>query len=138
MAAIEPVKVEGLAEFNRNLRKLDSELPKVLRQAHNEAAQLIVRYAQPRVPRKTGRAAGTIKARSTRTETRVSGGSKRASYYPWLDFGGRVGPSRSVHRPFIKQGRYLYPALGKNYDEFVALLENKLVEVARSAGIEVD
>jgi len=138
VAAIEPVKVEGLAEFNRNLRKLSADLPKVLRIAHNEAAQLIVNYAQPRVPRKTGRAAGTLKARSTRTESRVSGGSKRASYYGWLDFGGRVGPKRSVHRPFIKQGRYLYPALGANYDKFVALLEDKLIEVARQAGVEVE
>lgn len=138
MAAIEPVKIEGLAEFNRNLRKLDADLPKVLRLAHNEAAQLIVSYARARVPSRTGRAAGTLKAKSTRTESRVSGGSKRASYYGWLDFGGRVGPKRSVHRPFIKQGRYLYPALGANYDKFVALLEEKLIDVARQAGIEVE
>lgn len=138
MATIEPVKIEGLAEFNRNLRKLDGELPKALRLAHNEAGQLVVDYAKSRVPRKTGRAAGTLKTRSTRTETRVQGGSKRASYYPWLDFGGRVGPKRSVHRPFIKQGRYLYPALGANYDRFVAVLEEKLIDVARQAGIEVD
>jgi hypothetical protein len=138
VAAIEPVKIEGLAEFNRNLRKLGSDLPKALRLAHNEAAQLVVDYARPRVPRKTGRAAGTIKAKSTRTESRVSGGSKRASYYPWLDFGGRVGPKRSVHRPFIKEGRYLYPALGAQYDKFVALLEEKLIDVAREAGVEVD
>jgi hypothetical protein len=138
VAAIEPIKITGLAEFNRDLRKLDAELPKVLRLAHNEAAQLIVDYARPRVPTKTGRAAASIKAKSTRTETRVSGGSKRASYYPWLDFGGRVGPKRSVHRPFIKQGRYLYPALGANYDKFVALLEEKLIDVARQAGVEVE
>lgn len=138
MAAVDPIKIEGLAEFNRDLRKLDKELPKALRLAHNEAAQLIVDYAKPRVPRKTGRAAGTIKAKSTRTESRVQGGSKRVSYYPWLDFGGRVGPKRSVHRPFIKQGRYLYPALGANYDKFTALLEAKLIDVARSAGVEVE
>lgn len=138
MAAIEPIKITGLAEFNRNLRKLDAELPKALRLAHNEAGQLIVDYAKPRVPRKTGRAAGTLKVRSTRTETRVQGGSKRVSYYPWLDFGGRTGPKRSVHRPFIKQGRYLYPSLGRNYDKFAALLEEKLIDVARQAGVEVE
>lgn len=138
MAAIEPVKITGLAEFNRNLKKLDADLPKALRLAHNEAAQLIVDYAKPKVPRKSGRAAGSIKAKSTRTESRVSGGSKRVSYYPWLDFGGRVGPKRSVHRPFIKEGRYLYPALGAQYDKFAELLEEKLIEVARQAGVEVD
>lgn len=138
MATIEPVKITGLSEFTRNLKKINADLPKVLRLAHNEAGQLIVDYARPRVPNKTGRAAGTIKTRSTRTETRVQGGSKRVPWYAWLDFGGRVGRSRSVHRPFIKQGRYLYPALGANYDKFVAVLEEKLIEVARQAGVEVD
>jgi hypothetical protein len=138
VATIEPIKIEGLAEFNRNLKKLDSDLPKVLRLAHNEAAQLIVDYAKPRVPRRTGRAAGTIKARSTRTESRVSGGSKRVPYYGWLDFGGRVGRKRSIQRPFIKQGRYLYPALSANYDKFAQLLTDALVDVARQAGIEVE
>jgi hypothetical protein len=138
VATIEPIKIEGLAEFSRNLRKLSSDLPKALRLAHNEAGQLIVDYAKAKVPRRTGRAAGTIKTKSTRTETRIQGGSKRASYYPWLDFGGRVGRSRSVQRPFIKQGRYIYVALGENYDKFAALLEEKLIDVAREAGVEVD
>jgi hypothetical protein len=138
VASIDPVKIEGLAEFNRALKKLSADLPKALRLAHNEAAQLIVDYAKPRVPRKTGRAAGSIKAKSTRTESRVSGGSKRVPWYPFIDFGGRVGPKRSVHRPFVKQGRYLYPALGANYDKFVDLLTNKLLDVARQAGVEVN
>lgn len=138
MAAIDPIKVQGLAEFNRNLRRLDKDLPKALRLAHNEAAQIIVDWAKPKVPRKSGRAAGSVKAKSTRTESRVQGGSKRAPYYPWLEFGGRVGPRRSVHRPFIKEGRYLYPALGANYDKFAELLTEKLIDVAREAGVEVD
>lgn len=138
MAAIEPIKIEGLAEFNRALKKLDSDLPKALRLAHNKAAQLIVDWAQPRVPRKSGRAAGTVKAKSTRTESRVQGGSTRVPYYPWLDFGGRVGPKRSVRRPFIKEGRYIYPALSANYDRFADLLTEELIDVARQAGVEVD
>jgi hypothetical protein len=138
VAMIEPVKIEGLAEFNRNLRKLDNDLPKALRLAHNEAAQLIVDWAKPKVQRKSGRAAGTVKAKSTRTESRISGGSKRVPYYGWLEFGGRVGPKRSVHRPFIKEGRYLYPALSANYGRFTDLLTEKLIEVARQAGVEVE
>jgi len=136
--AIEPIKITGLAEFNRNLKKLDKDLPKVLRLAHNEAAQLIVDWAQPRVPRKSGRAAGTVKAKSTRTESRVQGGSKRAPYYPWLDYGGKVGPKRSVKRQFLKEGRYIYPALSANYGKFAELLAEKLIDVARQAGVEVD
>lgn len=137
MSAIEPVKITGLAEFNRNLRKLDSDLPKILRLAHNASAQLIVDWARPRVARKTGRAAGTVKAKSTRTESRVQGGSKSAPYYPWLDYGGRVGPKKSVQRTFRKEGRYIYPALSANFDEFTRLLTANLIDVARQAGVEI-
>lgn len=134
----EPITVEGLKEFSRALRKLDNDLPKALRLAHNEAAEIIVDYTKSRVPRKTGRAAGTVKAKSTRTESRVSEGSKSVPYVAWLDFGGRVGRNRSVRRPFVQEGRYLYPALSANRDEFARLLTEKLVEVARQAGLEVD
>jgi hypothetical protein len=138
VATIEPIKVEGLAEFNRNLRNLDSDLPKALRLAHNEAASIVVDYAKPRVPKRTGRAAGTVKAKSTRTESRVSGGSKRAPWYPWLDFGGKVGINKSVSRPFYSDGRYLYPALAARRDEIQEALESALIDVARQAGVEVD
>lgn len=133
----DPIKIQGLAEFNRSLRKLDKELPKALRLAHNKAAQIVVDYAQPRVPSRSGKARRSVKAKSTRTASRVSGGGKRVPYYPWLDFGGRVGPRKSVRRPFIKEGRYLYPGLGANYDEIHQALLDALLQVAKEAGVEV-
>jgi hypothetical protein len=138
VATIEPVKIDGLSQFSRNLRKLDNDLPKALRLANNEAGETIASAARAKVPRKTGHAAGTIKTKSTRDQVRIQGGSKRYSYYPWLDFGGRTGRKRSVHRPFISQGRYIYPALGANYDQFEKLLTEKFLEVAKQAGVEVD
>lgn len=134
----EPIKIKGLAEFQRNLRKLDDDLPKALRIAFNDATGLVIDYARPRVARRTGRAAGTIKAKSTRTIARVSAGSRRVPYYPWLDFGGRVGPSRSVQRPFLKEGRYLWKALVVKRGELHEALEGALIGVAQRAGIEVD
>jgi hypothetical protein len=138
MVQIDPIKVDGLAEFSRNLRKLDKDLPKGLRLASNDAAQLIVDWARPRVARRSGRAAATVKAKSTRTEARVSGGSARAPYYPWLDFGGRVGRKRSVTRPFIKEGRYIYPGFMRNRDEIQDRLLKALLQVAHEAGVKVD
>lgn len=134
----DPVRIDGLAEFNRNLRKLDSDLPKALRLAMNDAVGIVVDYARPRVPRRTGRAQATIKAKSTRTEARVSAGSKRVPYFPWLDFGGKTGRNRSVDRPFFKEGRYLYKGLVVKRAEFTDRLERALVGVAESAGVEVD
>lgn len=137
----DPIKIKGLAEFQRNLKKLDKDLPKALRLAGNEAAELIVSKARPLVPTGPGRgghAKQSIKAKSTRTAARVSGGGKRYPYYGWLDFGGRVGRDRSVRRPFLKDGRYIWKAFANNRGKVEETLEDALLEVARSAGVEVD
>ena len=134
------IKVEGLAEFQRNLKKLDSDLPKGLRIALNDAANVVVDAARPRVPRRTGRAQASINARSTRTKVRVSEGGRRAPYMPWLDYGGegrrRGRPSK---RPFVRQGRYVYKAYfgARDSGEFERILTKALLGVAASAGVEV-
>lgn len=135
----EAIKIDGLAAFSRNLRKLDSDLPKALRIALNEAANLVVDDAKPHVPRRSGRAAGTIKAKSTRTAVRVSAGGRRAPYYPWLDFGGKVGRNKSVGRAFFTDGRYLYPSYFAKRDsgELQQVLTRALLDVAASAGVVV-
>lgn len=136
MATIDPIKIDGLAEFNRNLRKLNADLPKALRLAHNEAAQIVADWAAPRVPQRSGRARKSVKAKSTRTESRVQGGSTRAPYYPWLDFGGKVGINKSVRRQFYPDGRYIYPGLAANRDAVEQTLVSALIEVANQAGVE--
>lgn len=134
---IEPIKVTGLKEFTRDLRKISADLPKVLRLANNDCATLIVDWAKPRVPTKTGAAARTVKAASTRSEVRVKGGSNKAPYYPWLDFGGRVGRKRSVKRAFYSDGRYLYPGLVANREALTERLAVRLLEVCEAAGVAV-
>lgn len=132
------IRITGLAEFSRNLKKLDADLPKALRVALNEAADVVVDYARPRIPKRSGRAQRSLKARSTRTEVRVSAGGNRAPYYPWLDFGGRVGRNRSVQRPFLKEGRYIYAGYFAKRKEFTEVLEAALLKTAEAAGVAVD
>lgn len=132
------VGVTGLAEFNRGLRKLDKEAPKGLRIALNGVADLLVQRTIPTIPRRTGAAASSLKAKSTRTSARVSVGGRKAPYYPWLDFGGKTGINRSVDRPFYGEGRYLYPTLRRIRPEIETALETALAGVARSAGLDVD
>ncbi len=136
----EAIKVVGLAEFNRSLKRLDAELPKALRVALNQAADVVVGAAQAQIPRRTGRAAASIRAASTRTAVQVRAGGAKAKWYPWLDFGGRVGRKRSVKRAFIKEGRYLYAAYFRKRDsgEFGEILTAALLDVARQAGVEVE
>jgi hypothetical protein len=138
MADFVTVTVSGLAEFSRGLRKLDKDLPKLVRIANNKAANLLISKALPLIPRRTGRAAGSLKVASSRTEVRVRAGGPRAPYYAWLDFGGRVGRRKSVKRPFIKEGRFLYPTLAKNRAQFIAIMSEALEDVAREAGLAVE
>lgn len=132
------VGVQGLNEFNRALRKMDKDLPKGLRIAMNECADFLIRKVQPQIPKRSGAAARSLKARSTRTAVRIAVGGRSAPYYPWLDFGGRVGKNRSVVRRFYAEGRYLYPTLRKNRGDFDRILQNALVGVAEGAGLDVD
>lgn len=139
MPDVEVIAVEGLREVQHALRALDSEAPKGLRVAHNRAAEIVVAEAKPRVPLGPGRrghARDSIRVASTRTASRVKAGGARNPYYAWLDFGGRTGRKRSVRRPFIKEGRYIYPAFKAKRPEVQAALEDALHDVIRDAGLE--
>lgn len=131
------IGVTGLAEFNRGLRKLDSEAPKQLRIALNGAAQLLVDHTRPKVPAITGAARASLKAKSTRTSARVSVGGRKAPYFPWLDFGGRTGINRSVDRPFYTDGRYVFVTLKEISADISRVLADGLAQVARNAGLAV-
>lgn len=134
---VDPVQVQGLREFTRSLKKLDADLPKALRVGMNEAVDLIVGYAKPKIPKRTGAAASTLKAKSTQTAARISAGGRKAPYYPWLDFGGKGPNNRPAQREFHREGRYVWKGLVVKRDEFNAALGRALVDVAQRAGIEV-
>lgn len=138
MADIDPIKITGLVEFQRALRALDAELPRALRLAHNQAAEVVVEWARPRVPTTSGRARASVRATSSQRDARVTGGGARVPYYPWLDFGGRVGRQKSIKRPFLSGGRYIYPGYTRNRDQVEGVLLAALLEVCRRAGVEVD
>lgn len=91
------------------------------------------------MPKRSGRAARSVKAKSTRTAARVSSGSARAAYVPWLDYGGegRIR-GRPAYRKFEKDGRYVYPSFYRQRDDIQRVLEQGLLRVAESAGVGVD
>lgn len=136
----EAIKIEGLNEFVRNLKKLNSDLPKAVRKAFNDAANVVVEDARPGIPKRSGKAQASVRAASTQTAARVKGGGNKAPYYPWLDFGGRVGRRKSVKRAFLKEGRFIYDAYFRNRDsgKFEQVMTDALVAVVEGAGIGVD
>lgn len=134
------IKIEGLAAFNRRLRQVDRGLTAGVKEAMTEAAELVADTARPLVPKRSGRAAKSIKVASTASAVRVKAGGRRAEYYPWLDFGGRVGRKKRTVRPFDKEGRYLFPSYFKHRDSgrIEKILTDALTGVAHKAGWDVD
>lgn len=132
------IQVTGLREFQAQLRAMDAGLPKQLRLALNAAADVIIDYAQPRFPHRTGRAAASLKARSSQRVARIALGGRRAPYAPWLDFGGqgRV-KGRPPAREFIRSGRYVYKGLEVRREQVTEIMSSALAQLARDAGLEV-
>ena len=138
MTFMDPIRVDGLTNLQKQLKAAENASPTMLRLALNDVSQVIVNVAKPRVPVRTGAAAGSLRAASTATKARVSAGGTRAPYYPWLDFGGAVGPNKSVRRPFIRGGRYIYEAYSQEHKNILRLLEKRMAQVVTDAGLDVD
>lgn len=136
MSTVEPIKIGGLRDFQKALKQMDGESQKQLRVVLNEAATTVGKGASRRVPRRTGRAADSLRAMSSQREARVMGGSKKVAYYGWLDFGGRIGRDKATRRPFVQGGRYMYPAFSANRDSIYKALQASLSALARNAGLE--
>jgi len=137
MSAAQPIKIEGLRELQAALKAMDGESQKQLRVVLNSTTETIAQAAARRVPRRSGRAAASLRAQSSQREARVAGGSKKVPYYGWLDFGGRIGREHATKRPYVTGGRYIYPALAANRDGMLQALSQALVTAGQAAGLEV-
>lgn len=138
MATIDAMKIAGLRDIQAGLKAADGESQKQIRVVFNNVAQAVVGGAQRRVPTLTGAMRKSIRATSGQREAKVSGGSSKVAYYGWRDFGGRVGIDKSVSLPYVKKGRYLYPAYDANKDSIEKALRKGLVDMCRNVGLEVD
>jgi hypothetical protein len=132
----EPIAIRGLKERRQALRDLGEGGQKQLRIVFNDAADRIVKDAAPKVPARSGRARKTVRARSTQTAAKVMGGSKRVPYFAWLDFGGRVGRNKTIERPFLPEGRYIYRSFYANRSAVMADLDEGLRRLIAESGLE--
>lgn len=135
----EAIQIHGLAEFRKALLRLDKEWSATagLKRVGDEAAGLVVGWARPRVPFRTGRAQRSVRATSSATAAQVTGGGVRVPWYPFVDFGGRVGRKRVVRRAFVPEGRYIYPGYAAVRPEVEARLAEGLLRTIRSVGWDV-
>ena len=123
-------EVKGLNEVRKALRQMDPELVKEFKTQFKAVGEEVAADIRPNVPVSDGkringrrvaggRAKKSYKATQAGTTTFVQMGSNTtAKYVPWLDFGGTLEPTGNRRntqvRPFIKEGRYLYPGIAEN------------------------
>lgn len=124
------VDYEGLAKFRKDLIKADKRFGPEIRNALKATAEVVASDARGRVPVLTGKAKGSIKGGSSGAAAVVRGGQKKVPYYGWLDFGGPRSPKgRLNQRPFLKDGRYLYPAIAAKAPAARKKLEEDLTQI---------
>jgi hypothetical protein len=130
------VEVNGLRDLRNALRAVEDATPGALRDGLADLAGLVAEDARNRVPVRTGKARASIVVRRQTAGAAIATGGSRAEYEPWLDFGGRVGRGRSVVRPFLKTGRYVYPALADKRAVINQRLDRLLADLAGQAGFD--
>jgi hypothetical protein len=132
------IRIDGLREFQAALRRADKELLVELKTIFSNVTDTVIKYAEPKIPRDSGAAVASVKRRIAGREAKVAIGGRKAPYYPWLDFGGqgRV-KGRPGRRPFVTEGRYLYPALRVKRDDIIDEMSAGMAALARRAGLDV-
>ncbi|HVV37584.1 MAG TPA: hypothetical protein VHC63_13325 [Acidimicrobiales bacterium] len=123
------IGVVGLIEVQRALRQVSDELPRELRQLHKRVSEIVARNAQGRAPELSGRLRASLVARAEQRGASIKGGGARVPYYGFIDFGGRVGRNKSVERPFIREGRIIFPAIVATRDEALETYDEGMADL---------
>lgn len=132
------VRIEGLDEFRRELKRLGKEATKLLNDTLKRALSPAQRQARREyVARyRSGRTERTIKARSSGRATGLAFGGPRYPYAPGQEFGSNrykqfapwSGPAPGGKG---SQGRFIFPAVRAQAKPVERELQRGFLEVAR-------
>jgi hypothetical protein len=109
------VRVRGLAEAQRDLRKTDQELAGEIRKGLKGAAEVVAAGARVRAPHRSGRLAASIKPSATNRAVAIRSSLVYAQPIHW------GWPKRN-----IKPNRFIERAADATSDEAMAQLETSL------------
>lgn len=118
--AQQTVRVEGLRELRRFLAKAGDDVGKDgLKKIHDKVGEPVEREATIRVPRRSGRLAGSIRrAKASTTKATVRAGKKSVPYAGPIHFGW---PARNIApQPFLTD------ALASKHDDVIDLYADEL------------
>jgi hypothetical protein len=160
VVAKDAVRVDGLKDVQLGFGKVARKIERI---QFKRAAEHVVGVARGKMGNSiTGTAASALRPVASNVGASIAfpkggpgSGGEPAGYYPWLDFGGakaagrgvtsrpvwRFGKSRwaygDTRRDFIKEGRYLYPAISDSKVYLEGVAGDAVEDAARSEGYEV-
>lgn len=124
------IRVLGIRELVSAFRAVDREIPSEMKTSLFGIVASIAGKIASKFPYVGGGAAGSVKPKASPRGGAIVFGGTAAPYAPWLDFGGRVGRNKSISRPFIRKGRYVYPTIAESHDEIARKVEEAVIRVA--------
>lgn len=121
------VTVTGLPELKRALRSADSDRKAEFKTEQKDASRKVAILTRTALPNNTGKTINKVSARQASTAI-------NAEWAGWLSFGGKR-PRDKVARPFIPEGRFLFPQAKQVAPEFEAAVDRMLDKVHRKADL---
>jgi hypothetical protein len=132
------VVVTGLRDLNKALKAADLEAEKEMKSVLKGIAEGVVSDVRSRVPHRSGKAAASYRPRGGVKGASIAWAGPKAPYAPWIEFGGKVGKGKSVSRPFVKGGRYLYPAINDHMADIEAKVADAIDAITSRYGFKVE
>lgn len=139
------IKIEGLKDFQRDLRAIDKDLPKELRKANLQAAEVIAEGAKASFASRGGvapKVAPSVKALAQQRNASVKIGGKAYPFAGGAEFGGgKYGKGNPTARgghttqfeAFRQSGYSLWPTLKDKSDEVVEAYGKALDRLTKKA-----
>lgn len=150
------VYVEGLKEVQLSFGKVARKMEKI---QFKRAADHVIGVARGKMESNiTGTAASSLRSIASTAGASIAfpkggrdSGREAAGYYPWLDFGGGQARGRGVtstpryggigygggRREFIREGRYLYPAIAESKDYLQGVAGDAVDDACKAERLEV-
>jgi hypothetical protein len=136
------VEVKGLKDFRRELKRLGPEFPKELRAANLEAAEVVAKETQRRVPRGPHEGGGrvqplhtSVRALASQTRGQVAIGGARSPHGPPYEFPGATIGRRGATgaRTRIRTQPSLFPAIASEREEVVEVYGEAIDRLTKRA-----
>ena len=126
----DPIKITGLSEVQRNLRKLSTDALDLNKteflETNKQVAEIVINETKKYVPVLTGALAAAIRNASTKKSAKVRAGNAAVPYAGPIHFGW---PSRS-----IKPNTFLYEAIDARKSE----VANRYAELVSDLIVKYD